>query len=244
MEDIDKDRNQMWLLKLPDFLYKALQTSEGRIAMDFNPDSSQIQLKISGPFADAAGGIDKFTGSLTPVQEPLYVFSVDTRKRVALKAKIIAKTSLNPDRSVSYDKLARSRFMTSSEGIATTSVTSDIVRAKRRVFKLHEDQLMYTMSNGEKAADITARRQLNEKRVRGDRGEVQEQLFELFKAQRYWKLKALANETDQPEAFLNEILGEVAVKETQGTYRNHWKLKPEYCSDSDEEEPTKRFKKD
>lgn len=242
MEEIDKEKSQMWMLKLPDFLYKALQTTQGEVKLNFSPETKQMQLRLSRELSDATGGIDKFSGSITSIDEPLYVFSVDPRKRVSLKAKIVGKSIMNPDKTVNYDKLARSRFMTVAEGIATTSNTADFLRPKRRVFKLHEDQLVYTMSNADRAADITARRQQNEKRVRGDQEEVQEQLFELFKTQSYWKLKSLANETDQPEAFLAEILKGVAIKETAGTYRNHWKLKPEYCNDTEEGNPVKRLK--
>mmetsp|Transcript_17305 Transcript_17305/g.31181 ORF Transcript_17305/g.31181 Transcript_17305/m.31181 type:complete len:248 (-) Transcript_17305:2933-3676(-) len=244
MEEIGKDRGQMWLLKLPDFLYKALDTTQGEVRLEFNPETRHMQMNLSRTLSEATGGIDKFTGNLTSIDEPLYVFSVDPRKQVELKAKVVAKTMMNPDLTVDYNKLARSRFMTNTEGIATTNLTQDLLRPKRRVFKIHEDQLVYTMTNAERAADITARKQLNEKRVRGDKDEVKERLFELFKVQRYWKLKNLANETDQPEAYLSEILAGLAVKENQGAYRNHWKLKPEYCSDSEEGEPTKRFKKD
>lgn len=234
----------MWLFKLPDFLYNALQTAEGELRLDFDPESLQMQLQLSRGLADAAGGIDKFNGTITPVDEPLYVFSVDMRKRVSLKAKVVGKTILNPVKTVIYDELARSRFMSMAGGIPTTNLTAELQKPKRRIFRLHEDQLVYTMTNSDRAADITARKLLNEKRVRGDRADVQEQLFALFKVQRYWKLKNLANETDQPEAYVGEILAGLAVKETTGQYRNHWKLKPEYCSDSDEVEPTKRFKKD
>jgi transcription initiation factor TFIIF subunit beta len=103
---------------------------------------------------------------------------------------------------------------------------------------------MFTMLNSDVGAEVIARRERAEKRVRGDREDVKKRLFDLFHEKKYWKTKNLAEETDQPDQFVNEILSEIAIKVESGPHRKCWMLKPEYgggeSSDEDEDSLQKK----
>lgn len=48
-------------------------------------------------------------------------------------------------------------------------------------------------------------------------------------AQDYWSFPSLVTETDQPVAWLKEVLLGLAVQtKKSGPHRDHWLLKPEY----------------
>ncbi|KAL6610482.1 hypothetical protein ACP70R_040451 [Stipagrostis hirtigluma subsp. patula] len=66
------------------------------------------------------------------------------------------------------------------------------------------------------------------KRTRRDRRELENIIFKLFERQPNWSLKALVQETDQPEQFLKEILNDLCVYNKRGPNQGTHELKPEY----------------
>ena len=47
--------------------------------------------------------------------------------------------------------------------------------------------------------------------------------------QDFWNFQHLVTETDQPVAWLKEVLLEIAVQNKKaGPHRDHWQLKPEF----------------
>jgi transcription initiation factor TFIIF subunit beta len=66
------------------------------------------------------------------------------------------------------------------------------------------------------------------KRTRRDRTEMENIIFKLFERQPNWALKALVQETDQPEQFLKEILNDLCVYNKRGPNQGTHELKPEY----------------
>lgn len=54
------------------------------------------------------------------------------------------------------------------------------------------------------------------KRVRMDRDALEHMLFKLFERTPYWTLVQLQKHTDQPTAFLKEVLGTMAVVNKKG----------------------------
>ncbi|KAK2962522.1 putative transcription initiation factor TFIIF subunit beta [Blattamonas nauphoetae] len=70
-----------------------------------------------------------------------------------------------------------------------------------------------------------------EKRERISEDHLRRMLFTLFEERSpYWSLKALVDETDQPEAYLRNILSTVAVIVKRGSHRNEFILRREFRS--------------
>jgi hypothetical protein len=176
--------------------------------------------------------------------EALYVFSVDGQGRALLKCPIVQKMSIVPQ-SGRFPVPEKAAPQPDTE-MVTYTVDPNVQDRNRRVlvFHLHPDQKMFTMLNSDVGAEVIARRERAEKRVRGDREDVKKRLFDLFHEKKYWKTKNLAEETDQPDQFVNEILSEIAIKVESGPHRKCWMLKPEYgggeSSDEDEDSLQKK----
>jgi transcription initiation factor TFIIF subunit beta len=58
--------------------------------------------------------------------------------------------------------------------------------------------------------------------------ELLDRLFACFTKYKYWSMKALRAELQQPEAYLRETLEKVAVLAKSGRFATQWSLKPEY----------------
>ncbi|KAG0145852.1 hypothetical protein CROQUDRAFT_658101 [Cronartium quercuum f. sp. fusiforme G11] len=68
-----------------------------------------------------------------------------------------------------------------------------------------------------------------EKFTRMPRAQLVDALFTGFLRYEYWSMKSLRDHTKQPEAYLREILSEIATLLKAGPYVGHWVLKPEFA---------------
>jgi len=53
-------------------------------------------------------------------------------------------------------------------------------------------------------------------------------LFDFFAQHEYWTMKGLRQMTNQPEAYLKEVLEELALLHKSGPFTGKWSLRPEY----------------
>eukprot|EP01024_Parvocaulis_polyphysoides_P061026 TRINITY_DN67187_c0_g1_i1.p2 TRINITY_DN67187_c0_g1~~TRINITY_DN67187_c0_g1_i1.p2 ORF type:complete len:128 (+),score=24.19 TRINITY_DN67187_c0_g1_i1:3-386(+) len=67
-----------------------------------------------------------------------------------------------------------------------------------------------------------------QRRLRMDKDELENVLFELFEKQSMWRLQDLLKETDQPHMWLKQVLNDIAMLNTRGEHKDLWELKPEY----------------
>lgn len=68
-----------------------------------------------------------------------------------------------------------------------------------------------------------------EKAVRIDQDQMYDALYRCFRRYKYWSLKALRNELQQPEAYIKSSLETVANLIRSGDFATQWVLKPEYA---------------
>lgn len=64
-----------------------------------------------------------------------------------------------------------------------------------------------------------------ERFARLERHELTDRLFALFSDKPYWSISALKATLQQPDAWLREVLRDVAVMIKEGQYANMWELK-------------------
>lgn len=253
MEEVAKRQGKMLLIKLPDFLYQALQEAEqaadpsqtlsdvGVLAVNEATGDCEIQLNSALQRKCKQTSVRMRMQPLD-ADESLYVFTVDGQGKAVLKCPLVSKMSIVPGISLPRAEKAPTEPETEIGTYNIDTKTQEPMR--RRVFHLHPEQKLYTMMNSDAGAEIIARKERAEKRVRGDKEDIKLRLFDLFHRKKYWKTKALADETDQPDQFINEILSEIADKVEQGPHRKCWKLKAEYgggeSSGEEEDEPQKK----
>ena len=72
-----------------------------------------------------------------------------------------------------------------------------------------------------------------ERMARMPRNQLLDQIFTLFRDPARWGIKALREKTQQPEAYLKEVLSEVAFLHRSGEYNGLWELKDNFKCDTD-----------
>lgn len=66
------------------------------------------------------------------------------------------------------------------------------------------------------------------RRVRADKAELLDMLFQLFVDRPQWSFKDLKEKTRQPEAYLKKVLPEIAFLHRGGLHYNYWELSSNY----------------
>lgn len=64
-----------------------------------------------------------------------------------------------------------------------------------------------------------------------EKSDLENLLFRLFERQPSWSFNRLQSETNQPTAFLKEVLNEIALLNRKGPNQYLWELKPDYRHD-------------
>jgi transcription initiation factor TFIIF subunit beta len=67
--------------------------------------------------------------------------------------------------------------------------------------------------------------------ARMPRNQLLDLLFSLFRETPRWGVKVLRERTQQPEAYLKEVLGEIAWLHRSGEYNGLWELKDIFKGD-------------
>lgn len=78
-----------------------------------------------------------------------------------------------------------------------------------------------------------------ERMTRIAKNDLLDQLFLHFREQKYWSLKDIRQKVQQPEGFLKEVLGEIAVLEKSGPNNGTYRLTENYVAaevDPDEDD--------
>ena len=63
-----------------------------------------------------------------------------------------------------------------------------------------------------------------ERMARMPRNQLLDMLFSLFREREHWPVKLLRERTQQPEAYLKEVLGEIAFMHRSGEHNGTWEL--------------------
>ena len=64
--------------------------------------------------------------------------------------------------------------------------------------------------------------------ARMPRDQLLDELFKAFQERERWAIKALRERTQQPEAYLKEVLSEIAFLHRSGEFNGNWELMANY----------------
>ena len=67
--------------------------------------------------------------------------------------------------------------------------------------------------------------------ARMPRNQLLDQLFALFRETPHWGIRPLREKTQQPEAYLKEVLSEIAFLHKSGEHNGLWELKEVFKDD-------------
>ncbi|RLM91798.1 hypothetical protein C2845_PM08G13420 [Panicum miliaceum] len=243
LETARADRS-VWLMKCPPVVSRAWQAASASSSSDAaNPNpvvakvvlsldllsNEEPSLQFKMELAQTNTGNTPKSYSLNMFQDfvPMCVFSESNQGKLSCEGKVEHKFDMEPhsDNLVNYGKLCRER-------------TQKYMVKSRQVQVLDNDHGMSMRpmpgmvglipSGSKEKKKQTPAKPSDVKRTRRDRTEMENIIFKLFERQPNWALKALVQETDQPEQFLKEILNDLCVYNKRGPNQGTHELKPEY----------------
>ncbi|KAL6620514.1 hypothetical protein ACP70R_035653 [Stipagrostis hirtigluma subsp. patula] len=274
LETARADRS-VWLMKCPPVVSRAWQaataasSSSSDAGAGSNPvvakvvlsldllSSEEPSLKFKMELAQTNTGNTPKSYSLNMFQDfvPMCVFSESNQDwaitdslatgKLSCEGKVEHKFDMEPhsDNLVNYGKLCRERTQKSMVKARQVQVLDNDHGMSMRPMP---GMVGLIPSGSKEKKKQTPTKPSDVKRTRRDRRELENIIFKLFERQPNWSLKALVQETDQPEGrslrwgsspsyplpanrqFLKEILNDLCMYNKRGPNQGTHELKPEY----------------
>ncbi|KAH8961167.1 hypothetical protein BDL97_05G036800 [Sphagnum fallax] len=222
--EVGRAERAVWLLKVPTVVGQSWQQQQdasntlARVSLSLDPlnsdPQSAVQFSMTLVEKEATTAPKAFTLNFTKDLVPMHIFSETPQGRVAVEGKVEHKFDMKPtnmgNNDEAYRKLCRDRL---NKSMLKTRTTQD---SKKKI-----------APGAIKAPEG--------KRIRKERGELEDIVFKLFERRPNWALKQLVEETDQPVAFLKEILNDLCMYNKRGANQGTYELKPEYRKNATED---------
>lgn len=125
-----------------------------------------------------------------------------------------------------YRAIARKRFQNISKKSRTIKVLDELPGRVETTRVLPTAGIEHRRKGLEKGAYLSDLR-----RTRMEKSDLENLLFRLFERQPSWSFNQLQSETNQPTAYLKEVLNEIALLNRKGPNQYLWELKPDYRHD-------------
>lgn len=241
LEELDQDgistgivrtehaNRRVWLVKVPDFLADRLaDLDEEGLELGVvratpgapgQPPQVKLILSPSGPCGDLPLEYDM---QLSRCTQTLHLFCEDvTGSAVMIEGKVEQECQLKPVLDEQYRNMMKKRDEMANKPKRTIQLVDPIADSRQVGLIPHVSEHEMLMKRKRKYEPEMRKERL-------PREEVVNMLFNAFDKIPHWNLKALIDHTQQPSVYLKELLGEIAVYNTRGPYKNLYELKPEY----------------
>lgn len=248
--DVERAERKVWLVKVPAHFYDALyaqteETTVGAVHMsgtgakmrfDVEMEDSFIAdgLALSGEYSEQVAHkpsvLKNYELRLHPANESNVAAVIGRRRQnetseYALEGTIARRCDLRPPFTKEYREMNRARAAAASD--QKRSLHTPLAAGKT-------PKLDYNPVFESKEAREEKKRKLEVgKRDRMPEGELRDRLLVEFERHQYYSLRTLTQITNQPQAYLKQILKEMCVFHTKGELRNYYELKPEYQANDD-----------
>mmetsp|Transcript_26857 Transcript_26857/g.58602 ORF Transcript_26857/g.58602 Transcript_26857/m.58602 type:complete len:282 (-) Transcript_26857:6-851(-) len=122
-----------------------------------------------------------------------------------------------------YRALSKDRTIRASTKLRTVQRFED-TREERVQARRNFDAAL----NSKRKAESEREKRLDNKRIREEKGKLEEILFALFERTPHWTFQQLQRETNQPGQYLKEVLTEIAIMNKRGPHKDLYELKREF----------------
>jgi transcription initiation factor TFIIF subunit beta len=141
-----------------------------------------------------------------------------------------SSTAITPE----YRDVLRKRHLEASQPKRSVKVLDESDISRRNMLTSGVG-MGFVKSNNSKTSLIASKannkkNNSSEKFARMPKNELLDMLFELFEEFPYWAIKGLRAKVQQPEAYLREVLMEIADYHKVGPYASLWSLKATYTA--------------
>ena len=232
--DISAANRRVWLVKVPDFFAEKLEEVENEYegqdmyigsvkaipSKNGGPPQLQIQLDEDGPMSQDIP-LQYTLSSVKPSQKIyLMVNSAETDEVLAIQGKVEQECHMMP---VLDDERYRSVLKNRNLQANRPKRTVQLVQDYDSQFGIqHVSERSLQSLNMSKHIEPDLRRE------RLPQGEVMNMIFTLFERFERLTFNEIVSHTNQPPAFIKELLSEVAIYNKRGPYKNYYELLPQY----------------
>jgi len=242
----------VWLVKVPKYLSNAWDKADssgivGTLRISRDSQKQNVTFKLNealasaGPSsAEARPAAPTDRKAHVPLEHRLLLSKVDQSLCVYSEESITAdeqagsSTSERRTGSVAFEGVVAQRadFRPVQDPSYMLLKKNSIITATNSVRKIkHIDRVtgLYKPVDDHPEDKKEKQRKKEEgKRARAEKDDVLEILFRCFEEHQYWNLKDLIRKTDQPVAYLKQILKDICDYNTKNPHKNMWELKPHY----------------
>lgn len=241
-EDIDLNavKDPAWLIRVPEFLLEkwcdteiitAADMNLGRITYKRDMSGNPTQIKVHLPEdAEWSKTIPKQYNMTMRNDKPdnVYVFTEDhttyTARRII--GTVVREGAINPVFNDEYRQLILNRAKKIEDNRPQIKVFEE-----RKEMGHHFTQVFDTKAEkglGRFGKQIQTQQLQQEKRERISKEDLINILFSIFEYQPHWKFKDILTKTQQPQAWLKEVLNEICILNKRGPFLGNYELKPEF----------------
>ncbi|ORY22382.1 transcription initiation factor IIF, beta subunit-domain-containing protein [Naematelia encephala] len=140
-----------------------------------------------------------------------------------LLARIAHEVTAQPVQNEQYRKVVAQRQLESQQSKRPIVMMEDLGMTQGQMNQITSGLTTATSTFGRY---IGARKEIkNERNARLEKNELVDRMLSLFADKPYWGIPALKATLKQPDAYMREILREIADPIKEGQYANMWKLK-------------------
>ena len=165
------------------------------------------------PKQTAIAGVVSHEFECAPVQNAEY------KELETLKAKIMLKPK--EEIETSFDNLKDAKYLAPG----TIDMYGKTTTAKVSFLPFLKFPSRLTFSQQERKRREAAK---ENRASRLPKNELIDMLLDLFQYYKYWGLRELKKKTNQPDAYLREVLNDIATMWKSGDLSGKWELKPEF----------------
>lgn len=144
-------------------------------------------------------------------------------EKLFMEGRIVQKLECRPNADTTYMALKKESIRKAAEPERKVQSLDRIVQNFKPISD-HKHNIEYR-----------EKRKAEGKKARDDAAAVQDMLFNAFEKHQYYNIKDLQRITNQPIAYLKEVLKEVCDYNMKNPHRNMWELKKEYRHYKNEE---------
>eukprot|EP00474_Spongospora_subterranea_P009575 CRZ10033.1 hypothetical protein [Spongospora subterranea] len=246
---------EWWIAKVPEFVLKEWDTRASskpndavaklHMPSEYNPNDLPKRLTISSPGTNSSELEFLVRPEYLPgssIQPPSMLIVSDpssSSKQCSLEGRAALFADVRPGigSSASYQALIDERKSRYEADLQTQKIVlEDGSPGAIKQFKLLSGMPSSTSGRSVRPTILKRADRAVDKRVRIDEMQLKSRLFVLFDSKPHYRLSELVQLTDQPKAYLKEVLDQICTQHRTGPNMHHYSLKANYRLTTDVEE--------
>jgi len=239
---MDQATGRVWIVKIPRFLmerWAAINQEEVHLAtIRVYNESSRIKLFLP---PNPANPDEPEEYELDMVHETVYNQLVVAEKEkepgsrartTILAGKVKHECNLRPVFTEKYRRRMRERVRKANTPQRQIKLIDEVTPGGRGDINMLSSGVSNTTGFSDliKSKPKPAKGQF-ERMARIPKNQLLDLLFKLFQEKEIWSIKVLREKTQQPEAYLKEVLSEIAFLHRSGDYNGLWELRENFRED-------------